>query len=114
MFAIDDSASIFCARVMRGTWSIAIALMPRAASWLTSAEFCAGYRKLINVCMYAQPRCLILQRRSDFHDNVGTPRARRIPDCRSRPLIRAIVKPRGESRARFDDNVKTKLFEFCN
>ena len=26
MLAIDDSASIFCARVMRGTWSMAMAV----------------------------------------------------------------------------------------
>ena len=32
MFAIDDSASIFCARLMRGTWSIARTVSLRAAS----------------------------------------------------------------------------------
>ena len=49
MLAIDDSASIFCARVMRGTWSMAIAVTLPAASRSTSALFLPGHRKLIRV-----------------------------------------------------------------
>ena len=49
MFAIDDSASIFCARVMRGTWSIAIAVAFAAAIFSTSSLFFPGHKKLINV-----------------------------------------------------------------
>ena len=49
MFAIADSASSFCARVMRGTASIASTVSLRAASRSTSALFCAGQMKLISV-----------------------------------------------------------------
>jgi len=48
MLAIDDSASIFCARVIRGTWSMAIAVAPRAARRSMSAAFFPGHRKLIS------------------------------------------------------------------
>ena len=49
MFAIADSASSFCARVMRGTASIANTVSLRAASRSTSALFCAGQTKLMSV-----------------------------------------------------------------
>jgi len=49
MFAIDDSASSFCARLMRGTASIAIALALRATSRSSSAAFCPGHRNEISV-----------------------------------------------------------------
>ncbi len=42
MFAIDDSASIFCAREMRGIWSTAIAVALRAASRCTTSVFLPG------------------------------------------------------------------------
>ena len=45
MLAIDDSASIFWARVMRGTWSIASAVALRAARRSMSALFLPGHRK---------------------------------------------------------------------
>ena len=49
MFAIADSASSFCARVMRGTASIANTVTLRAASRSTSALFCAGQMKLMRI-----------------------------------------------------------------
>ena len=49
MFAIDDSASIFCARVMRGIWSIAMAWTFRAARRSMSALFFTGHRKLMSM-----------------------------------------------------------------
>ena len=49
MFAIADSASIRCARVMRGTASIASTVTLRAASRSSSSLFCAGQMKLISV-----------------------------------------------------------------
>ena len=48
MLAIDDSASIFWARVMRGTWSMAIAVTLRAASRSTRALFLPGHRNEIS------------------------------------------------------------------
>ena len=49
MFAIADSASSFCARVMRGTASIANTVSLCAASRSSSGLFCAGQMKLISV-----------------------------------------------------------------
>ena len=49
MLAIDDNASIFCARVMRGIWSIASALTWRAAIRAMRSWFLAGQRKLMSV-----------------------------------------------------------------
>ncbi len=49
MLAIADSASIRCARVMRGTASIASTVTLRAASRSSSSLFCAGQTKLISV-----------------------------------------------------------------
>jgi hypothetical protein len=49
MFAIELRASIFCAREMRGTWSIASAVALRAASRWMSSWFLAGHRKLTSV-----------------------------------------------------------------
>ncbi len=49
MLAIDDSASIFCARLMRGTMSMATTVAPRSATSFRSASFCAGQKKLISV-----------------------------------------------------------------
>jgi hypothetical protein len=46
MFAIDDSASSFCAREMRGTLSIASTVARRAASCCMRSGFCAGQMKL--------------------------------------------------------------------
>lgn len=50
MFAIEESASIFCARVMRGTWSIASTVSFFSAILARSGSFCAGQRKLTRVC----------------------------------------------------------------
>ena len=49
MFAIEDSASSFCAREMRGTLSIAstVAFLPARAC--ISSGFCAGQMKLTRV-----------------------------------------------------------------
>ena len=49
MFAIELSASTFCAREMRGTLSIAMTVAPVAVSCSSSSGFCAGHRKLISV-----------------------------------------------------------------
>ena len=48
MLAIEDSASIFWARVMRGTWSIASTVTLRAASRSTRSLFLPGQRKLMS------------------------------------------------------------------
>ena len=50
MFAIDDSASIFCARLMRGTMSIAMTVAPLAAARLSRSPFCAGQKNAISIC----------------------------------------------------------------
>ena len=50
MLAIDDSASSFCAREMRGTLSIASTVAFVAASCCISSGFCAGQMKLTSVC----------------------------------------------------------------
>ena len=42
MFAIEDSASIFWARLIRGTMSIAIAVTPLALSDSSRSGFWAG------------------------------------------------------------------------
>ncbi len=42
MFAMDESASIFCARLMRGTMSIASTVTPLAFSASSSSPFWAG------------------------------------------------------------------------
>jgi hypothetical protein len=47
--AIDDKASIFCAREMRGTMSIATAVAPRALTTSSKSGFWAGQKKLIRV-----------------------------------------------------------------
>jgi hypothetical protein len=49
MLAIEDSASSFCAREMRGTLSIASTVACRAASACISCAFCAGQMKLTRV-----------------------------------------------------------------
>ena len=49
MLAIDDSASSFCAREMRGTLSIASTVAFRAASCCSRSGFCAGQMKLTSV-----------------------------------------------------------------
>src|SRR6476619_2166897 len=46
MFAIDDSASSFCAREIRGTLSIASTVAFLAASACSRSGFCAGQMKL--------------------------------------------------------------------
>ena len=48
MFAIADRASMRCARVMRGTASIASTVSLRAAIRSMSALFCAGQKKPIS------------------------------------------------------------------
>jgi hypothetical protein len=47
---MDDSASIFCAREMRGTMSIATTVAPRSAASFSIASFWAGQKKEISVC----------------------------------------------------------------
>jgi hypothetical protein len=47
MLAIVDSASIFWARLMRGIWSTARAVVPRAAIREISSSCFAGHRKLM-------------------------------------------------------------------
>ena len=42
MLAMDDSASIFCARLMRGTMSMAMTEAPVARAASKSSGFCAG------------------------------------------------------------------------
>ena len=49
MLAIDDSASSFCAREIRGTLSIASTVAFLAASCCRSSGFCAGQMKLTSV-----------------------------------------------------------------
>jgi hypothetical protein len=49
MFAIELNASIFCARVTRGTWSIASTVARRSPSRCTSSWFAAGQMKLTSV-----------------------------------------------------------------
>ncbi len=49
MLAIDDSASIFCAREMRGTWSMAMAFTLRAAMRSIRSLFLTGHRKLMSI-----------------------------------------------------------------
>ena len=49
MLAIDESASSFCAREMRGTLSIASTVAFLAASCCRSSGFCAGQMKLTSV-----------------------------------------------------------------
>src|SRR5688572_23610927 len=49
MLAIEESASSFCAREMRGTLSIASTVALRAASASISCGFCAGQMKLTRV-----------------------------------------------------------------
>jgi len=49
MLAIDDSASSFCARDMRGTLSIARTVHFLEASCFNSSGFCAGQMKLTSV-----------------------------------------------------------------
>ena len=50
MLAIELSASIFWAREMRGTLSIASAVTPRSVRVFRSSGFWAGQMKLISVC----------------------------------------------------------------
>ena len=49
MFAIELSASIFCAREIRGTISMAITLAPLAAICAICSSFCAGKKNEISV-----------------------------------------------------------------
>ena len=49
MLAMDDSASIFWAREMRGTLSMASTVSPRPASCCMSSGFWAGQTKLTSV-----------------------------------------------------------------
>ena len=49
MLAIEESASSFCAREMRGTLSIASTVAFFAASCFSSSGFCAGQMKLTSV-----------------------------------------------------------------
>ena len=49
MLAIEESASSFCAREMRGTLSIASTVAFFAASCFRSSGFCAGQMKLTKV-----------------------------------------------------------------
>ena len=49
MFAIELSASIFCARLMRGTMSIAMAVAPLSLTLFSSSSFCAGQKNEISV-----------------------------------------------------------------
>lgn len=49
MLAIEVKASIFCARDMRGTLSMASTVILRAASARMSSGFCAGQMKLMRV-----------------------------------------------------------------
>ena len=49
MLAIDESASSFCAREMRGTLSIARTVAFLCASACISSGFCAGQMKLTSV-----------------------------------------------------------------
>jgi hypothetical protein len=48
--AIEESASIFCARDMRGTLSIASTVAFFAARLFSSSGFCAGQMKDTSVC----------------------------------------------------------------
>ncbi|MNC86431.1 hypothetical protein D3C83_20930 [compost metagenome] len=49
MFAMEESASSFCAREIRGTLSIASTVTFRAASCSINCGFCAGQMKLTTV-----------------------------------------------------------------
>ena len=74
MFAIDDSASSFCAREMRGTLSIASTVSLRPASCCMSSGFCAGQMKLTSVLPGSQRRDLVGGRRAHLEDDVGARR----------------------------------------
>ncbi len=50
MLAIEESASSFCAREMRGTLSIASTVAFFAASACINSGFCAGQIKLTSAC----------------------------------------------------------------
>ena len=49
MFAIDDSASIFCARLIRGIISIATTVVPFSAASFILASSATGLKKEISV-----------------------------------------------------------------
>ena len=49
MLAIEDSTSIFWARLIRGTISMATAFVPEDLNVSRSSRFCAGQKRLITV-----------------------------------------------------------------
>jgi hypothetical protein len=69
--AIDDSASIFCAREMRGTMSIAMTLAPLDFASSISASFWPGQKNEISVLSLRQPLGLGLGGRAHLGDDVG-------------------------------------------
>jgi hypothetical protein len=70
MFAIEESASSFCAREMRGTLSIAstVTFSPASAAEI---GFCAGQMKLTSVPPSRSSATSSLSGRADLEDDVG-------------------------------------------
>ena len=81
MFAIDDSASIFCARLMRGTWSIARHGDLARGELVDAARRSAPGRGTRSAC---RPRGAARPRRASggrtLSDDVGRPRGRAVDE----------------------------------
>ena len=111
MLAIEDSASIFCAREMRGTLSIASTVALRAASCCISSGFCAGQMKLTSVVAlaHAAATSAALGARTLKTMSALAQMLRRADDLGAGRAVGVVGEVRRVARARFDGDAEAEL-----
>ena len=118
MFAIDDSASIFCARVMRGTWSIAIAVTLRVGEPLDQRLVLTGPQEADEGGAGPHERGLMnaerrmLMGRLDLEDDIGLPPDLfGVGDRRPRAGVVVVEKRGALAGVGFHENVEPELLQ---
>ena len=111
MLAIDESASSFCAREMRGTLSIASTVAFLAASCCNSSGFCAGQMKLTSVPpSRSRPTSSLIRAAHLEHDVGHRPQPDPvIDDFRAGGAVGVVADLRRVAGARFDGDPETQL-----
>ena len=111
MLAIDESASSFCAREMRGTLSIASTVALRAASDCIRSGFCAGQMKLTSMppSRSSATSSVVGPRTLKTMSDVAHSCARVGDDLSTRRPVRVVADLRGIACARLDGDAKTQL-----
>ena len=102
MFAIEDNTSSDCAREIRGTASIANAVIGRRARSSTSSGFSAGRQQADQGRARLHPVQLLRRRRVHAEHDIG---GRRVTDRRPGLDVRRIREGRSRSRPRVDHDV---------